>query len=164
MKKILFALLAFFLIFGYASAQEVKSIIDDINTPVNGQGRITIMQDECIDGLLGTYQEVDSVALSKGLINTNYVTVKGYKVLVFSGNNQSKSRSEAEQKRRLVREAFPEMEVTMSYEAPFWRVHAGNFITRNEATEMLKELRKKFPSFGKEMYVVDNVNVKRPAY
>ncbi|NDV69056.1 SPOR domain-containing protein [Dysgonomonas sp. 25] len=164
MRKLLCTLLALFVGFGCLAAQESKSIIDDINSPVNGQGRVTVMQDETIDGMLGTYHEVDSVALAQGLLHTNYTIVKGYKILVFSGNNQSKSKTEAQQKMSQVRNAFPDQEVTMTYEAPFWRVHAGNFITRPEATEILKQMKRKFPSFGKEMYVVDNVNVKRPTY
>ena len=38
--------------------------------------------------------------------------------------------------------------------------HIGNFKTREEATAMLNDMRKTFPAFGREMYVViDEVKI-----
>lgn len=146
-------------------AQEGKSIVEELNTIRPQQGKIVILQDESIDGILGRYHEIDSTAMLNGHdLYTNYVTVEGYKILVFAGNNQNKSKTEAQTKLKQVREAFPGQEVTITYQAPFWRVMAGNFLTKQEAEESLKEMRKKFPSFGKEMYIIDKQKVKRPVY
>jgi len=46
------------------------------------------------------------------------------------------------------------------FDSPFWRLRVGNFATREEAEEVMEELKKTFPSFGKEMYiVVDEVKI-----
>lgn len=148
----------------FASAQEVRSIIDDLNTPKKGQGSVRVLQDESIDGLLGTYFVADSTTTANRLYdNTSYVRSKGYKIQVFSGNNQAKSKAEAQQKYRDVKAAFPEYEVVINYNEPFWRVRVGNFITRDGAEIVLQELRKKFPSFGKEMTIVEDM-IKRPSF
>ncbi|WP_101690063.1 SPOR domain-containing protein [Dysgonomonas massiliensis] len=161
MKKIYCILIMILSVYQLTYAQEVRSIIDDINTPKRGQGSVRVLQDESIDGLLGTYFVADST--NRNYDNTPYVRSKGYKIQVFSGNNQAKSKAEAQRKYREVKNAFPEYEVVINYNEPFWRVRVGNFITRDGAELVLKELRQKFPSFGKEMTIVEDM-IKRPSF
>lgn len=153
-----------FSVYQLTQAQEVRSIIDDLNTPKNGQGSVRILQDESIDGLLGTYFVADSEnTANRNYENTAYVRSKGYKIQVFSGNNQAKSKAEAQRKYRDIKGAFPEYEVVINFNEPFWRVRVGNFISRDGAEVVLKELRQKFPSFGKEMTIVEDM-IKRPSF
>ncbi|HRU13054.1 MAG TPA: SPOR domain-containing protein [Dysgonamonadaceae bacterium] len=52
------------------------------------------------------------------------------------------------------------METVVLFDSPFWRLRVGNFKTREEAEQVLDELRTAFPSFGKEMYIVtDEVKI-----
>ena len=159
MKKILYTIISIFILGGTLSAQNAKTIIEEINTPRSGQGNVKVYQDERIDGLLGQYQKVDSTAINDG----NYIKVMGYKIQVYSGNNQSKSKAEAESKLSLIRKDFPEQEAGISYEAPTWLLRAGNFLTQEEAEAVLAEMKQKYPWFGREMYIVKAI-VKRPSF
>lgn len=86
--------------------------------------------------------------------------LRGFKVQAFSGNNQRTSKDEAHRKQAQISAAFPEHEAVVLFESPFWRLRVGNFATREEAEEVMQELRQRFPSFGKEMFiVVDEVKI-----
>jgi len=86
--------------------------------------------------------------------------MRGYKIQVFSGNDQRTSKNEALRKQNQINKAFPELEAVVLFDSPFWRLRVGNFATREEAEEVMEELKKTFPSFGKEMYiVVDEVKI-----
>jgi len=154
MKKNLsvYCLLLLSCCFIYAHAQDVKqTIVEELNTPKSGQGKMRVLQDAAVESLI-------SSSLSEGAIGStsdalSKVTV--YRILVFSDNKQQESKAEAERKQKLVKEQFPDLDVNIQFNPPpFWRVYAGSFLTREEADEMLKEMRAKFTSFGKEMYVI----------
>jgi hypothetical protein len=93
--------------------------------------------------------------------HTSYIQTKGYKIQVFSGNDQRKSRQEAETKKELVESAYPDMEVVISFNSPVWKVRAGNFRTYEQAFQSLKEMKSTFPDFGKELQIVEAI-VKLP--
>jgi len=85
---------------------------------------------------------------------------ESYKIQAFAGNNQRTSKNEAYRKQTLIQQTFPELETVVLFDSPFWRLRVGNFKTREEAEQVLDELRKAFPSFGKEMYIVtDEVKI-----
>ncbi len=163
MKKGFYFLFVLTLISISSFAQsEERSIIEELNSSKWGQGNVKVLQDEAINGLLGIRQETDT-AKKLGHVDPNaeFVRVKGFKIQVFSGNNQQRSKREAESKQAQVRSAFPELETVVSFHSPFWRLRVGNFLKSDEAEAVLKEMKKTFPSFGREMYVVPDV-VKRP--
>jgi len=162
MKRSIHIFLLFFLFTGFAFSQEVakSTIVDDLNTPKSGQGTIRIMQDESIKNLVATYNVADTGLVIVDWNTVNHVKVNGFRIQVFSGNNHKISKEEAERKQSLIREAYPGQETTITYNAPFWRLRVGNYLTRGEAEEALQEMKKTFPSFGREMYVVNDV-VKR---
>ncbi|WP_029906327.1 SPOR domain-containing protein [Prevotella sp. 10(H)] len=170
MKKSLYIFLVLSLISGFAVAQNGnRTIIDDLNTSKWGQGNVKVMQDEAVQNVLGIRQTAAVIAPDTtktiGAIDpaANFTKVKGFKIQVFSGNNQQRSKREAESKQAQVRTQFPELESVVSFVSPFWRLRVGNFLTREDANTMLKEMKKAFPGFGREMYVVDDV-VKRPVH
>ena len=137
---------------------DTRSIVDDINAKKVGQGNVRVMQDESVDASLARYHVNGDTS---NVIRLSDEKANGYKVQVFSGNNQNQSKNEAQYKQRLIRESFPEHQAEMTYSAPTWRVRVGNFLTRAEAEELLGRLREEFPSFGKEMYVVSDI-IRRP--
>lgn len=165
MKKNFYILLIFLFVSGTLLAQSgQKTIIDDLNSSKSGQGKVTIMQDESIQKIVAIYHEADTISgvNSDGRVDlsANLVKVKGFKIQVFSGNNQSKSKQEAESKRAMVRNSYPDLETIITYNAPLWRLRVGNFLTREDAERVLSEMKKTFPSFAGEMHVVPDV-VKR---
>lgn len=87
--------------------------------------------------------------------------VNGFKIQVFSGNDQNVSRNEAEHKQAMVRAEFPQHQAETTFVSPTWRLRVGNFMSRPEAEAVLEEMRKAFPSFGREMYVVNDI-IRRP--
>ncbi|MDE6397013.1 MAG: SPOR domain-containing protein, partial [Muribaculaceae bacterium] len=45
------------------------------------------------------------------------------------------------------------------FESPFWRVRLGDFRSRNEATEVMEEVKRSFPSYSPFLRVVrDRIN------
>jgi len=139
-----------------------KTIIDELNSPKWGQGKVRVMQDEAIDGLIAVRHETDSTK-KLGVIDPNaaFVKVKGYKIQVYSGNNQQYSKREAEGRKTQIHQLYPEYEAIVNFQSPFWRVRVGNFLKREDAETVLKELKKAFPVMGREMTVVADT-VKKP--
>lgn len=154
------------------------SIVKDLNTPKSGQGHITIYQDEQIEGLIGA-RFTGSLAVNEGNesrpnnvvisdLDTgakalHYKEARGYKIQVFSGNEQRQSKSEAYGRKGQIQTVYPDLDVVVTFKSPVWRVRVGNYRTYEEAFEAMKELKDAFPTFGKEMQVMDAV-IKIPIY
>lgn len=86
----------------------------------------------------------------------------GYRVQVFSDNNQRTARGEARNKEMMLREAFPEFETYIVYNSPFWRLKVGDFRTQHEAEAAADDIKMRFPDFAREIRVVrDRINVQR---
>ncbi len=141
-------------------AHSKNKILQELNRDQPGQGRVRIYEDENITGIVGR-----SMAPPRPIYTTpdgsmQYYKMRGYKIQVFSGNNQRTSRAEATRKKQLIEHAFPEHEAVVLFESPFWRLRVGNFEKREEAEKVMKEIAGAFPSFGREMYVVvDEVKI-----
>ncbi len=136
-----------------------KEILDELNTINPGQGRVTVFEDKAIQDVLGR-----SMAPPRTVYSTadgvQFVKMRGYKIQAFSGNNQRTSKNEAYYKQGLLNTSFPGQETVVTFDSPFWRLRVGNFKTREEANAMLSDMRKTFPAFGREMYIViDEVKI-----
>jgi len=141
------------------SAQK-KEILQELNAVVPGKGRVTVYEDESISHVLGRSMAPPRTVYTNADGTVQYHKMRGYKIQAFSGNNQRTSKNEANRKQGQINNAFPEHETVVLFESPFWRLRVGNFATREEAEEVMRELRRTFPSFGKEMYiVVDEVKI-----
>lgn len=146
------------------AAQTKASIIDELNTPRKGQGTVKVYVEDdikaLIDGALAAPKTTDDTLPVPVRTGSTVIKRPGYKIQVFSGNNQRKSKDEAYYKQSLIHNEFPDIETTVSFHSPFWRLRAGNYQTYAEATQAMVELKKAFPTFGKEMYVVkDQISV-----
>lgn len=169
MRKSIYLFLGL-LIFSLTSVAQNTSIIDDLNTAKVGQGNITIYQDDEINSLLGkkivggtitsatyfTQQMSTSGEENSSTSSKNHVRAKGFRIQVYSGNNQRTSKNEAESRRNTIRSTFPSMDVSVTYNSPTWRVKAGHFQTREQADQALEQMKNHFPSFGREMYVIND--------
>ncbi len=88
--------------------------------------------------------------------------VAGYRVQVFSDNNQRTAKGEARSKEKQLREAFPDFDTYIVYNSPFWRLKVGDFRTQHEAEAAADDIKSRFPAFAREVRVVrDRVNVRR---
>lgn len=85
--------------------------------------------------------------------------VAGFRVQVFSDNNQRTAKNEARAKARNIAEQFPQWRTYVIYNSPYWRLKVGDFRTQREADEAVEEIKRAFPSYGKEIRVVrDRIN------
>lgn len=134
-----------------------KSILEELNMPRRGQGSVIVYEDEAIKGILAKPNSANLPVYTSEDGATQYVKMRGFKIQVFSGNNQRKSKDEAYSKQRLINDRFEDIETVVYFKSPRWILRAGNFRTREEADVMLKEIAKQFPSFGKEMYIVSDI-------
>ena len=133
-----------------------KSILEELNMPRRGQGSVIVYEDEAIKGILAKPNSANLPVYTSEDGATQYVKMRGFKIQVFSGNNQRKSKDEAYSKQKLISDSFEHLETVVYFKSPRWILRAGNFRTREEADVMLKQITKEFPSFGKEMYIVSD--------
>lgn len=162
MKKYLYISFIFLFIPFWAVAQNVGgSIVDELNSTKRGQGNIKVLQDETVQKVLSErYANSSGMSGSSTKVfdpNARYRTVRGFKIQAYSGNNQARSKSIAHSRESQIKEMFPEHETIVEFSSPFWRLRIGNFLRRDDAEVFLQELKKAFPSYGKEMYVLADV-------
>lgn len=169
MKKTVYILFCLLSVCLYTNAQSVF-IIDDLNTTKAGQGKVVIYQDEAIKNMVGrpiASHNVASATASNDLQLSStkeadtsaktYIRARGYRIQVYSGNDQRRSKNEAQARRNEILSAYPNMDVSISYNSPVWKVKAGNFKTQEQAAAALNEMKSEFPAFGREMHVISDV-------
>ena len=137
-----------------------NEILKELNRAVQGRGNVTVYEDESIANVLGRPVGPPRTVYTTADGSMQYYKMRGFKSQAFSGNDQRTSRDEANTKESLINKSYPNLETVVLFESPFWRLRVGNYETRSEAEEAMEELRKAFPSFGREMYIVaDEVNI-----
>ncbi|MEG1586824.1 MAG: SPOR domain-containing protein [Bacteroidales bacterium] len=144
------------------SAQEYtqkQTITEHLRSFNAGAGNVRIFQSPRLDSLMsnqlrsaGTHLELTG--------NEAFITTRGYRIQIFSGNNQRESKNEAYSKETQIKSIFPMMETYVTFQSPFWKLRVGNFRTSEEAHAKLRELKQAFPKW-KEMFIVRE-NVKFP--
>jgi hypothetical protein len=81
-------------------------------------------------------------------------TMKGYRLMVLNTNK----REDAIAAKTKVYTYFPELKAYLVYQAPFFRLKAGNFQTRADAEKYRKDMN---PLFPKGVFIVnDTIEVK----
>lgn len=87
--------------------------------------------------------KIDTLLYRQSLLRAEN-PITGYRVLIFSqGGNNSKDAAFEEKER--FEEAFPESKVYVSFEEPYFKVKAGNFIDRMQADFFLREIKILYP-------------------
>lgn len=129
--------------------KEKETIFEALLADKPGVGTIIINQSQHIMQLVGK----PSSALSNARYIDGYAILSGYRVQLYSGNH-SDSKNIARSRAAEVKALFPELDTTIEFEAPFWRLRVGNFTDYSEAREHMQILKDKFTSFSKEIYIV----------
>ena len=130
------------------------SIFDSFETsPKSGEGVVVVHQSEALKRLVGTRIDNENVDVLNG---RTYLITQGYRVQVYSGNNQRISKDEAASLQANIKELFPDIESDVRYNAPFWKLHVGNFRSFEEASLILRELRGRFPQKRNEIYIIED--------
>lgn len=157
MKSILNIFIPLFLFFGTFSLsaqdkrEEGKTIFDSFKEKGIGKGTIVINQPDSIKNLVGSKKKGLYVEEING---EAFLSFPGFRIQVFSGNNQRLSKEEAFRKEKEVKEIFPDLSTYVTFTAPIWKLRVGNYRAYDEAHQMLHNLRSTFPEYGKEMYIV----------
>lgn len=95
------------------------------------EGKTTLSQDLKIEQLLK----------EKRKINQNISTNESYKIQIFYGNSDDSKKKLQEFKRD-----FKEIDGTIVYTNPNFKVWVGNFETRLEVEKAMLEIKKKYPT------------------
>lgn len=133
-----------------------RDIFEALEGDVPGEGRIVIKQSQEIKDLVGGVS-----ARFRGVVGRegNTTLVQGYRIQLYHGNS-STSKAELERRAAVFRRLAPEYGCYTSYNAPFWRLVAGDFTDSETAQTARKKLAKTMPAWFKECYVVrDRVRV-----
>lgn len=155
---------------GYAQLK--SAFVNELNTTKAGQGNVKVYIDENIkstntakaslagSNAAGVHLHANDSLASSKITSGNVIKRPGFKIQVFAGNNPRKSKEEAYSKQSQLRNYFPEVATVVKFESPFWRLRAGNYKTYAEAAHAMAEMKKAFPSFGREMYIVrDQISI-----
>ncbi len=148
LRTIILAVFALFLS-GIANAQKSTGICDHLVAT----GRVYILQDSRLSELLGSSPKV-YYANPEQQDKANKTKVKGYRIRVFSGNQQGVSKNKAYKIQDEINAKMPDLSTYVSFKTPNWRIMVGDYRTTEEANSMLRILRKELPSYSKEMFVV----------
>lgn len=153
----IFALLMVVCCFCVAWADDVVVITDTLAQQSNGQ--VTINQPEALRERLKRKNIAEEETTDED------VKVAGYRIQVFSDNNQRTAKSQAQLREKNILAQFPDMKVYITYKSPLWRVRVGDFRTRAEAEHVMLEIKEALPSYaGEMMVVVDNINLQKDEF
>lgn len=131
-----------------------------IVTHITGSGSNIIEMPLALQKLLQFNPEVETEDVDEADSGVSRRDMRGYRVQVFSDNNQRTAKNEARSKSRTISSRFPQYKAYVSYTSPYWRLRVGDFRTKKEADAAADELRSAFPSYSKEIRVVhDKVNL-----
>ncbi|MDR0768326.1 MAG: SPOR domain-containing protein [Dysgonamonadaceae bacterium] len=166
MKSTFFVLIAVSCYFGAANSKaNAQNIISELETSKEGEGTIHIVCDPKITELLGTPAVIsnpDESIPAQGNENPAARAI-GYRIQIYMDNSQ-KAKNEVIRIESLFNETFPDVWTYVTYNAPNWKVLAGDFRTREEAAAFQQTIQHFLPELGKEMYVVPskiNLSIQR---
>ena len=155
MSRLLFsALFACLVVIGGYAQSPQYSIFDALEKrPKPGGGGVIVHQSENVKRLVGTRIDSENVDLTSG---KTYIKTMGYRIQVYSGNNQRTSKEEATSLQKKIKELFPGNEPYLDFIAPFWKLSVGDFPTFEEASIIKRDLHKAFPQRKNEIYIIES--------
>jgi len=130
-----------------------NSIFESLSNPKSGEGIIVVHQSEAMKRLVGTH--MDSVNMNS-LNGKTYISTRGYRIQVYSGNNQRTSKDEATSLQEEIKELYPDLESDIKFFSPVWKLFVGNFLTHQQAWSICRELRSAYPQMKNEIYVIED--------
>jgi hypothetical protein len=118
---------------GYS--QTTKDIFQRLADDSPSEGTVRIIQEPGVADMVK--QHIEQNKKSPG--------IDGFRIQLYSGSGTS-SRKEAEDVKSRMMSAFPNQKVYLTYNAPFWRVRAGNYRNKSESMQLFSQLRGIFPN------------------
>lgn len=165
--KVKFLVFIFISLFFSANAQQLVSQQDSlsnlvsISTHLRNTGKVAIYQDSRLESLI-THQPKAYFANARKGKGSDMILTQGYRIRAFSGNNQVTSKNQAYKIEKDLKQKYPDLDTYVIFKSPNWRLLVGNFSTNEEAVTTLRDLKKNFPEYGREMFVVkDEIEISR---
>ena len=115
----------------YAGAQ--SNIVAQIEKSACGEGKVYVNQPSKLTSLMGLMAKPSSSKVKR---------VEGYRVLVYSGNNSSQAREEANKMAAYMRKNFPGAGVYVEFAPPVRTCEYGDYRTLEEAELVMYRLKK----------------------
>lgn len=84
--------------------------------------------------------EYGSVNTNMKIMRHSYKTT-GYRIQIYSGGNKRVDRQKCQQISTRIKSYFPDLPVYVHFYSPSWKCRAGNFVSQQEANDMLKKIR-----------------------
>lgn len=133
-----------------------RTIFEALEGEGPGEGRVVINQSEELKKLVGgTSSRYRAVLGREG----NTTLMQGYRIQVYNGNLVS-SKAEMDRRAAQLRRLAPEYSCYPTYNAPFWRLVVGDFVSNTAARAARAKLLKVMPSWFQESYIVrDKVRI-----
>ncbi|MES2274564.1 MAG: SPOR domain-containing protein [Bacteroidota bacterium] len=110
------------------------------NAHAQTRGTVEVIKDPRIDTLAARRLEGGSRTVISSGTATGYISTDGYRVQFFSGGNRDQAYSAQER----LRQKYPDVRTYITYREPDFRVRAGDFRTRLEATKFMQEIKNMF--------------------
>ncbi|MBQ0080172.1 MAG: SPOR domain-containing protein [Alistipes sp.] len=95
-------------------------------------------------GIIRVEERGDVSSVIQSAISENVPSVLSMRVVVYMGNGQQ-ARQESIEAKESVLSLYPELQVDMVYENPYFKVIVGDCRTREEAVALLAKLQSSFP-------------------
>ena len=142
-------LLTLILLCGGGGLFAQTSIFDELAVQEPGKGTVVIRQSLAIRSLVGSHSIEEKIETDG---DKCYLLMQGYRIQVFTDNNQRTAKNEAEAKQQQIENLF-NVPTYVKYNAPFWRLYVGDYITYEEAFSMMYKIAEAFPTFKKEIQI-----------
>jgi hypothetical protein len=138
MKTLIKLSLALICIPFYSNAQTTNkrpAIINEIQNEYP-KGQVQIIEDKRIDDLLNKYIDYEA----------NKKTIPGFRIRIFSKNNQDGGRKHAYEMQTKFMTNFSNIDADVKYDPPDWKVYVGYFRTITDALKVKKQIEGLFPN------------------
>lgn len=124
-----------------AGGQSVAKTEDLFRRTDPQSGALKINQDPAIDTLIGRY-----ILMSDRVYRENgYYGIEGWRIQIYGSSNRN-AREESRKVQAEFINDFPGIYSTIKYSEPgYFKVRAGDFRTKTEATKLYMEISRKFP-------------------
>lgn len=142
--QVLKLIIALFFLSALSLSAQTDMIVADIITPAPGGGQVLMEEDSLLVGLIELQKEVNGYDSG----------VNGFRIKLYSGNNAQTSREEAFNAKALFLEKYPDAEVYLDFQAPYWRVRVGDFKTYGDALKLKNELEIELASIKDQINIV----------
>lgn len=116
------------------------------------EGAVAIHQDSRMDVLFDKKMEANE--------GKKYIFISGYRIQAYMGNNQKRSKAEAFEREKQIKEKFPDISTYVTFTSPFWRLRVGDFRTHTDALVLAKNLKTEFPEISSEISIVRDDEVR----